>query len=1124
MDKSSAIRIIKNTFEKPFDREQYRRFIKELLNRIDESNNFVSAGNRIPNAGAFQPFINSIERVGKYQDADGKKIDCLIVNLKKETSLEYARTSQRNFVARYLQGFMGGDDKDAALVAFVSPDSKDWRFSLVKVDYSLDLGKLKTELTPARRYSFLVGENESSHTAQLQLLPILQEDRRAPLLTDFEEAFSIEIVTKEFFTKYRELYHEVEEALQEVVKKDTRVRDNFQANKVDTVNFAKKLLGQIVFLYFLQKKGWFGVPRKGEWGQGSKSFLRELFEKKHSDYGNFFNDILEPLFYEALRNDRSHDDHYYSRFDCKIPFLNGGLFDPINNYDWIGTEILLPNELFSNKNKTKEGDTGAGILDVFDRYNFTVKEDEPLDKEVAVDPEMLGKVFENLLEVKDRKSKGTYYTPREIVHYMCQESLINYLDTTINSGAVPIAKENPVNLKLLGAPATQQMAMKADGYTGRVPREDIETFVRMGELAVEHDRTAVQNLDKIEQGLQKTTRYQLKLKSIQENAALIDNALANIRVCDPAIGSGAFPVGLMSEIVRARDTLTTYLSDKEGRTKYNFKRHAIQSCLYGVDIDPSAVEIAKLRLWLSLVVDEEDIKKIQPLPNLDYKIVCGNSLRGVERNMFNNELFKKLEELKPMYFNQSIANKKLELRKQIDYIIKKLTNSNETFDFEVYFSEIFHKKGGFDVMIANPPYISHVNYSREDKEALSGRFQTFGGRADLYVAFYEKGIELLRKDGALAYITPNKFLRAGYGAKLRGYLNSQTRLDTIIDFGDTAIFDATTYPCIVLLKKESVPSEYSFRHFHARDTNTITDPNSFQVFQSDCLRSQVWSFGQPSLARLWEKIGNSSTKLSTYINNQFYRGIVTGLNEAFLIDKAQRDDLISKNPLLAEIVKPYLRGKDVKRWRLQGKSYVLFMYHGINIDKYPEVLDYLAPYKDKLEQRATSAKHKWYELQQPQTGIYDYYAKPKIISTDIAKRCEFTIDNSGCFIDATIFCITVPDYYLLALLNSSLIEAYYRSISSIIRGDFLRFKKIYVDTIPIRTTPPSEQKPFIDIVTNILAITAEKDYPNNSAKQSKVREYELCIDQMVYKLYGLTSEEISLIEQSEEVSIVEDAA
>ena len=631
MDKQTAAKLITGTFENPFDKNRFVNFSKNLVNHLDVSDNFTYQGNLIYDS--FEDDVQSLERIGKYTDDDGKKIDLLIVKLKKSNTLERARTRQRNYIARYLQT---RGEKDAALVAFVSPDLEDWRFSLIKMEYELGTtatGRIKAEidLTPARRYSFLVGKNESSHTAQNQLLPILENDVNVPSLTEFEKAFSVEVVTHEFFTKYRELFWDVEEALETLAKSNELVKDEFKEKNIDIANFAKKLLGQIVFLYFLQKKGWFGVGRDAEWGMGHKDFLRRLFEKKVVSYNNFFNDILEPLFYNTLALD-SPDD-YSDRFNCKIPFLNGGLFDPINNYDWIHNDILLPNEVFSNIQKTAEGDIGTGILDIFDRYNFTVKEDEPLDKEVAVDPEMLGKVFENLLEIKDRKSKGTYYTPREIVHYMCQESLVNYLDFTLNTGAVSLAKVKPVNLKLIGAPAVQQQAFKAEGDTNRVPREDIEALVHMGDLAIEHD-THVENQGK------ETHDYSYKLPgSIRLNAALIDEALANIRVCDPAIGSGAFPVGMMTEIVHARSTLTSYMGEKKGRTSYSFKRHAIQNSIYGVDIDPSAVEIAKLRLWLSLVVDEDDIKQIQPLPNLDYKIVCGNSLLGVKRRLENWPLF-----------------------------------------------------------------------------------------------------------------------------------------------------------------------------------------------------------------------------------------------------------------------------------------------------------------------------------------------------------------------------------------------------------------------------------------------------------------------------------------------------
>jgi len=361
MDKQQAISIIKNTFENPFDKDRFTLFTKNLLNRVEEAP-FTYQGQFVPDA--YKAYISSLERIGKFNDGENR-IDILIIKLQKETSLERARTMQRNFVAWYLNGSRGGELKEAALVAFVSPDGEDWRFSLVKMDYKFEQTKsgrmkVKEEFTPARRWSFLVGANENSHTAQSRLVDILANDEHSPTLAELEQAFDIETVTKEFFKEYRELFIRTKEELDKVVKNDSKIKADFGAKGVNTVDFAKKLLGQIVFLYFLQKKGWFGVGRDAKWGTGSKHFLRELFKKEHSDYKNFFNDILEPLFYEALRigEERKQDDYYYSRFNCKIPFLNGGLFDPIGNnggYNWVHTDICLPDSLFSNKNKTKEG-------------------------------------------------------------------------------------------------------------------------------------------------------------------------------------------------------------------------------------------------------------------------------------------------------------------------------------------------------------------------------------------------------------------------------------------------------------------------------------------------------------------------------------------------------------------------------------------------------------------------------------------------------------------------------------------------------------------------------------------------------------------------------------------------
>ncbi len=688
---------MRETLQSSFNKERFVSLIKNLLNHVEEAP-FTYKGQYI--FSDFQDSIKLVERIGKYKGSDEKLFDILVVHLQKETVLERARTKQRNFVAKYLKGSRGGVLKDAALVAFVAPDGEDWRFSFIKMEYRFnEKGKVKEEFTSARRYSFLVGKNETSHTAQSRLLPLLLDDEGQPTLKDLEDAFSVEKATTEFFEKYRDLFVRLQEDLDRIVGKEQKIRVEFRNKQVSVVDFAKKLLGQIVFLYFLQKKGWFGVQRGRLWGSGSKHFLRELFDKKHGNYKNFFNDILEPLFYEALRLERPGD--YYSRFDCRIPFLNGGLFDPINDYDWIETEILLPDELFSNDCKTKEGDVGDGILDVFDRYNFTVKEDEPLEKEVAVDPEMLGKVFENLLEIKNRKSKGTYYTPREIVHYMCQESLIEYLYGEFNLGIVAYETIGDHQMAIFGNESKKEQLDLTIEHRRQslIDKKDIETLIRHGESVVEHERRVVN------EG-RETDRYAFKLpESVRANASRIDEKLASVRVCDPAVGSGAFVVGMMNEIIRARGTLTPHVNENENHTPYDFKRHAIQNCLYGVDIDSGAVEIAKLRLWLSLVVDEEERESIQPLPNLDYKIVCGNSLLGVNK-LFNYEPLKKLEALKPLYFNEISAVKKQKHKKQIDDLISQMTNGHKDFDFEVYFSEVFHEKKGFDVVLGNPPYVA----------------------------------------------------------------------------------------------------------------------------------------------------------------------------------------------------------------------------------------------------------------------------------------------------------------------------------------------------------------------------------------------------------------------------------
>jgi len=397
MQKQEAQNIIESTFNASFSEEKFTLFIKNLLNDIDTTRYNEYRGNLIKDA--YKDHIRQYKRIGKYTDPNGDALDVLIVEVKDQTKLDKTRTSLRNFVISHLDSF----EKDYALVAFYSNSDHgaDWRFSFVKLEYKTEVkeGKLKQskELTPAKRYSFLVGEHEKAHTAKKQLLPLLENVYNNPTLEELEEAFSIEKVTDEFFEQYKALFLGLTEQFD---KDQNGLKEQLAAAGIDIPRFTKKLLGQIVFLYFLQKKGWLGVPKTEKWGKGEKKYLQKLYDEAEENGKNFFGDYLQPLFYKALAH--KHADEgikgYYKTLGSKVPFLNGGLFEA--DYKWKESHITIPNHLFRNQDKVnKTGDVGTGVLDVFDRYNFTIKEDEPLEKEVAVDPEMLGKVFENMLEV-----------------------------------------------------------------------------------------------------------------------------------------------------------------------------------------------------------------------------------------------------------------------------------------------------------------------------------------------------------------------------------------------------------------------------------------------------------------------------------------------------------------------------------------------------------------------------------------------------------------------------------------------------------------------------------------------------------------------------------------------------
>ncbi|MDP1713710.1 MAG: Eco57I restriction-modification methylase domain-containing protein [Anaerolineales bacterium] len=1093
MSKISSINTVRETFESAFDKARFVPFVKNLLNEYEDAP-ITRTGQYIPDA--YSDYVSKYERIGKYEDGDEKRIDILIVYLKKENSIERARSMQRNFIAGYLNGNYGSRSrKDAALVAFVSPKREDWRFSLVKLEVKLDAddeGKIKLvdELTPAKRWSFLVGNHEKSHTAQRQFQPILEDIENNPTLEDLEGAFNIEKVTDEFFREYRRLFIDVKSALDKAVKANPKTKADFESKGIDTVNLAKKLMGQIVFLYYLQKKGWFGVPKDGKWGEGSKNFLRELFEKKHGDYEDFFNDVLEPLFYDALRMDRSDEDYYYKRFKCKIPFLNGGLFDPMGNYNWEKTVINLSNDLFSNKGMSLRGTKqshdgrkiasqstlamteGTGILDVFDLYNFTVNEDEPFEKEVAIDPELLGKAYEKFNairpdnydefkkalntgkkgdESKFNKQYGVYYTPREIVHYMCQQSLINYLATELED---------------------------------TVSKDDLATLIQQGENLREHEARAESNPSK---------KYKpIISEEIREHAVMVDNKLAAIKVCDPAVGSGAFPVGMMSEIVRARDVLRTWTKTK--KTIYDFKRQCIENSLYGVDIDAGAVEIAKLRLWLSLIVDEEDPLNIKPLPNLDYKIVCGNSLVGFPDN-WGSSIEKEIESLIHKHFNETNSQLKNELKTQInEKIDSRYKNSLKAFgyqinfDFKTVFSVVFQQNGGFDIVIANPPYIDSERMVGkgllELRKTIAKTYKLTKGNWDIYIAFFEKGFNLLNSKGTLIFITPDKWISKPFGDALR--ISKISNFAALLKAG-RAVFEDAKVDAIVSMFS-NVKQEYIDVYLYETEI-VLKGRVQKKELNSPYTLDALFSSG----LELIQKIDDTEVRLS----DNFLCENACATSDAYKLKPFVRENKgdTLNSAMFFKVVNTGTIGKYFSKWALRPMVYLGDDYTCPVIKRDEFFKNFNNSYSNKT-------------------------LRPKLIMKGLNLLDAFLDDDGTTIPGKTTLVITNKDnnqdelIFLLAVINSSLIFYYIKekySSSSYNQGT--TFTKDMINGIPFPKINGNIRKKIVSTVDRILA--AKGGNPprqgQRDLRQADTSALEREIDQLVYELYGLSAEEIDIV-------------
>lgn len=1021
MDKKTAQLLIEDTFNDSFSEEKFIRFSQELLNDIDFSHG------RSWSSLVYDDFVDKIskyKRVGLYTDPEGNELEVLIVEVKKLQMLERTRTSLRNFVIKWLQSDKNkSKSRDYGLVAFYSKedDGADWRFSFIKLDYRSELDeekgkiKLKKEFTPAKRYSFLVGKYEKAHTAKNQLLPLLQNIANNPTIEELETAFSIEKVTDEFFNQYKDLYIK----LYEHFENDRNVKTAIDQAGIDNNRFTKKLLGQIVFLYFLQKKGWLGVAPNERWGTGKKRFVQELFAQTQAEGLNFFKDKLQYLFYEALAKERDNVNSYYKRFDCRIPFLNGGLFEA--DYDWQNANITIPENLFRNDEKNKSGDCGTGVLDVFDRYNFTIKEDEPLDKEVAVDPEMLGKVFENMLDIKERKSKGAFYTPREIVHYMCQESLIHYLDNALD---------------------------------GKVIKGDIETYIREGHFALENDERVAAK------GATKTYKYQLP-ESVRQNADLIDHKLIDIRICDPAIGSGAFPVGLLHELVNAMLVLKPHLSYdyltkklknfgfehresvSDSRYIYRLKRHIIQESIYGVDIDASAIDIARLRLWLSLVVDEDDLDPIETLPNLDYKIVRGNSLIGLPDGAMKDLLVEKeLEALKEKFYNLTDDTQKKALRQQINTKIRELLDSAETFsrykidfDFKLFFSEVWREKGGFDVVIGNPPYVQIKQIKEEDKEVFKRLFRFTNGRFNLFYLFVEISPKISSNKGVTSLIIPDRILLNTQCGDIRKWLIKENDLIEIDSF-ETQVFVNAVVDSVILIFKNQKPINNYFLSRYSCTLDTLPRakanviPNDYVLHSPSNQFDLNYDYATDLTIR---KIRENSVHL----------GVIADTKDGIIQSKIP--DMLFVEEKINNKCKKLLFGKDIEKYKLSYHNH--WVHYDVELMKIEE------------------GKRGGGGLRMRNESVFE---RSKILTRQTADRIIGTYDEFGEYYYSNtlhgtrVFDSKYHPKFVLAQLNSDVMSFYYKKTTNEDGKVFAQIKIELLKMMPIKLV--NNQAPFIKTV------------------------------------------------------------
>ena len=976
----------------------------------------------------------------------------------------------RNLIRPYL-----GYGFDAALAVF--NDGTNWRLSLIC--------DLKEDATITKRFTYVFGDEKAYYKTPVSRFVDLQ--KKANEFLEIKKAFSVEALSDDFFAAYRRQYAEFVKFLtgKEYVKKgnkwveqetgepDVQYFTSFKEDDKLVRDYIKKMMGRIVFLYFLQSKGWLA---------GNLHYMHDLFYDASDEVKeNFLDKVLEPMFFGLLNTkpeDRSSAPlvngvgvKYIPNAD-EIPYLNGGLFqqEKIDEVDSVFPAVMF-----------------QSLFDFFDSYNFTIDENDPNDAEVGVDPEMLGKIFENLLE--DNKDKGAFYTPKEIVRYMCQESLTAYLQTGIEDADV---------------------------------KEHIANFVKTNDVE--------------ELG-----------GASSELAMSIDQKLIDVKICDPAIGSGAFPMGLLRELYACRKSIEIFEEDNAA----DIKRHIIQNNIYGVDIEKGAVDIARLRFWLALIIDE---KEPMPLPNLDFKIMQGNSLlesyKGVDLDVTSKKLKtgkdtkktrgvlslgfeetdvqKIIQDLVKSYFSITDHTLRAQRRKEIDKYVKDYIKicaegnhevqdavdeleipNDQFFLWHTYFADVF-EQGGFDIVIGNPPYVNVEGISVEDKKIYKDTFTCFEKRADLFSLFLEMALTKLASASAVVtYIIPSIIHSNLSYKKLRNLFLDNKWLSEVCYTGGK-VFHAPTVDTTIL-------------RFCKRGNKKIILKNAvdFENQQVSSVPSDYFSLFQNLISISDQKTNDLMGKLFNHDfprldeNFSVFQGIVTGNNPAFIFD-SEAEAL--SNGIDKELLHPLCHGRDIERYAVRSRERrILYVDSSINLSTYPNTEKWLLTFKEELDKRNQGKSDiiAWNSLHRPRVKS-ELDLKEKILVQNtrneaLKTRICAVLDDKSVYGSQGVNFIIPNDVhaslrYLLGILDSTLINYLFatRFLNLAIKAEYLKQLRIPIPSALIL----KQLESLVSKVLELKKVNIESDTTS--------LEYQ--IDFLVYHLYGLTYDEVLIVDPETPIS------